>query len=293
MNRKLKKVNKSITIILLCQLAGVSESGYYKWLSTTSQREFRLNNELSDYKLIKTIFFSKEEAAGYRTIVMNLLSEYGVIMNPKKVKRIMKKYNLICKIRKQKTYGNTFNQHKIENTYDNLLKTTFDCQTPAAVYHTDITYLKYAHGLKTAYLSVVKDQATREIVGYSLAQSLEISFVLETLDQLKQLELAEGAIIHSDQGVHYTSNHYKDKIIELGLKGSMSARGRCVDNAPVETFFGHLKDEISLKKIKDYQELIEKIDNYIYDYNHHRPQWTLKKMTPINYRNHLIMKISA
>ena len=281
-----------ITLALLCQLASVSESGDYKWVNTTKQRQLRLTNELSDYHLIKAIFFKKKQVAGYRTIVMNLLSQYGVIMNPKKVKRIMLKYNLICTIRKKKTYMNTFNQKKIENTYDNLLNTTFDCQIPGAIHHTDITYIKYAHGTKVAYLSATKDQATREIVGYALSQSLELPFVLETLDQLKQLDLVKGAIIHSDQGVHYTSTKYNEKIKELGLQGSMSARGRCVDNAPIETFFGHLKDEIIFKTIETYEELVEIINQYIYDYNHHRAQWTLKKMTPINYRNHLMMHSS-
>ena len=72
----------------------------------------------------------------------------------------------------------------------------------------------------------------------------------------------------------------------------MSARGRCVDNAPIETFFGHLKDKIIFKTIETYEELVIIINQYIYDYNHHRPQGTLKKMTPINYRNHLIMNSS-
>lgn len=68
----------------------------------------------------------------------------------------------------------------------------------------------------------------------------------------------------------------------------MSRRGRCVDNAPIETFLGHMKDEINFKKIETYQEVVETIHNYIYNYNNTRPQWTLKKMTPIEYRNHLL-----
>lgn len=210
-------------------------------------------------------------------------------MNPKKVARLMRKYHLICQIRKTKSYGNTFNQKRIENTYDNLLNTTFDCKELSTVFHTDITYIKYAHVTKTAYLSAVKDQATREIVTHTVSNTLE----LNSLEQLRKLHLNTEAIIHSDQGAHYTSNGYKEKVIELGLRGSMSRRGKCVDNAPIETFFGHMKDEINFNKIEIYEELIKIVDQYIYHYNHHRRQWTLKKMTPIAYRNHLVMNISA
>lgn len=87
---------------------------------------------------------------------------------------------------------------------------------------------------------------------------------------------------------HYTSKVYRDKLKEIGLEGSMSRRGRCVDNTPIESFFGHMKDEINFKRIETYQEVVETIHKYIYNYNNSRPQWTLKKMTPVQYRNHLL-----
>lgn len=272
----------------MCSLADVSESGYYKWLKSTDTRKVNLENELVDYQLIKEIFMQENETAGFRTIVMQLFQQYKIVMNHKKVIRIMNKYGLICKIRRKKFYGNTFNKQRIENTYGNLLNTTFDCTNPTTVFHTDITYIKYAHGRKTAYLSAIKDEATREIPAYAVSESLEIPFVINTLECLKKVDLSLNAIIHSDQGTHYTSNAYKDKILELGLRGSMSRRGKCVDNAPIETFFGHMKDEIDFKKLDTYDKVVEAINVYIYKYNNLRPQWTLKKMTPVAYRNHLL-----
>lgn len=223
---------------------------------------------------------------------MQLFEQHGLIMNHKKVIRIMRKYGLECKIRRRKSYGNTFNKQRIENTYENLLDTTFDCTEPTTVFHTDITYIKYAHGRKIAYLSAVKEKATREISAYATSESLEMSFVLSTLEGLKKLNISSNAIIHSDQGVHYTSHYtssfYKDKIQELGLKESMSRRGKCVDNAPIESFFEHLKDELNFNKLETYEDVVEVINNYVYKYNHLRPQWALKKMTPVKYRNHLL-----
>lgn len=157
-----------------------------------------METELSDLNLIQTIFYDNEEKVGYRTILLAFLEKYGLIMNPEKVARIMGKYHLICKIRKQKSYGNTFNQQRIENTYNTLLNTTFDCKEPSNVLYTDITYIKYAHGTKTAYLS----SATREIVAHTVSNTLEITFVMDSLEQLKELQLNTEAIIHSDQGSH-------------------------------------------------------------------------------------------
>ncbi len=112
--------------------------------------------------------------------------------------------------------------------------------------------------------------------------------VINPLKQLKELNLNANVIIHSDQGAHYTSNSYKDKIQEIGLTGSMSRRGKCVDNASIETFLGHMKDEVDFKKLETYKEVVEAINTYMYKYNNLRPRWTLKKMTPVEYRNHLL-----
>ena len=127
------------------------------------------------------------------------MQRYGLVMNHKKVNRIMSKYGLICKIRRVKRNGNTFEERSIENTFENHLNTTFN------IFHTDITditYIKYAYERKTAYLSAIKDQATREIPAYEISESLDISFVIYTLENLSLQTITKDAIIHSDQGVH-------------------------------------------------------------------------------------------
>jgi len=287
-SRRLKKGNMTISLKQLCQIASVSISGYYKWKSNEKNRIERLERETADYEIIHKIFTNHQETAGFRTITMELKEHYSIIMNHKKVIRLMRKYRLKCKIRREKTYGCTFDKTRIEHTYPNLINTKFDCIKPYSVLHTDITYIKFAYGSKTAYLSAIKDQTTREILAYKISNSLEISFVLETINDLKSYSLAENTIIHSDQGVHYSCKKYNDIITKLGLKASMSRRGKCVDNAPIESFFGHMKDEVNFDMLQTLEEIVEIIDKYIYYYNNYRPQWTLQKMTPTEYRNHIL-----
>ena len=287
-SRRLKKGNILICVKQLCLIAGVSISGYYKWKSTEDIRKERSAKELFYFELINNIFRNHGETVGFRTIVMELKQQHSIIMNHKKVIRLMKKYRLKCTIRRKKAYGSNFDENRIEHTYPNLINSKFDCVKPYCVLHTDITYIKFAFGSKTAYLSAIKDQTTREILAYKISKSLEVSFVIETIKDLKSYSLDENVIIHSDQGVHYSSKKYNEITTNLGLSASMSRRGKCVDTATIESFFGHMKDEVNFKVFQTFEEIVEIIDRYIYYYNNYRHQWTLKKMTPIEYRNHLL-----
>ena len=113
----------------------------------------------------------------------------------------------------------------------------------------------------------------------------------DTLHKLKKTEtvkLAKDAFIHSDQGSHYTSPIFKNWLRNTGLGQSMSRRGNCWDNAPQESFFGHFKDEANIKPCETFEELKKEINQYMTYYNNFRYQWNLKKMTPVQYRNHLL-----
>jgi len=101
-------------------------------------------------------------------------------------------------------------------------------------------------------------------------------------------KLAEGAFIHSDQGVHYTSPHFQKLVKKMGLGQSMSRRGNCWDNAPQESFFGHFKDEIDMKSCETLEDVKREIKSYMTYYNHYRGQWNLKRMTLAEYRRHLL-----
>jgi transposase InsO family protein len=116
-----------------------------------------------------------------------------------------------------------------------------------------------------------------------------MSFVLETIKNVNSRKL-KNSMIHSDQWVHYTNPIYQKLLKDLWITQSMSRRWNCIDNAPTESFFWHFKDEIDLTKIKTFKELDKMIKKHIFYYNYKRPQWNKKKMTPVQYRNHLLEK---
>jgi len=214
---------------------------------------------------------------------MGLKREKKIIMNHKKIIRIMKKYNLIAKIRRRNPYKAIMKKTAEHRTFANQLNRAFSQTISRRFFCTDITYMPFnAH---FAYLCVVKDIATGEIVAWYLLPYVTMELVLKTIEQMRPFR---DALIHSDQGFHYTNPEYIEKVKALEMMQSMSRKGNCIDNAPVESFFGHLKDDVDYKSCKTFEELRLLIENYIHYYNHERAQWDLNKMTPVEYRDHLL-----
>ncbi|PIZ53105.1 hypothetical protein COY25_04115 [Candidatus Uhrbacteria bacterium CG_4_10_14_0_2_um_filter_41_7] len=275
--------------MLLCQIADVSRSGYYRWLKNSNIRD----KDYDDYLQINEIFLRGKSKFGWRTIQMKL-SEIGVIMNHKKIIRIKQKYNLLTKIRRQNPYKMLMRKSLQHRTFKNKLNRKFDQLIPFTTFSTDITYIPYNY--RFAYLSVIKDIASGEVVAWSLSKHLEMNLVMDTIDQMKNNPnlstcRLKGAMIHSDQGFHYTNPIYIKELRKLNIIQSMSRKGNCIDNAPIESFFGHLKDDVDYEKCKTFNEIHSLIANYMKYYNNERQQWNLKKMTPVNYRNHLLTAV--
>lgn len=271
-------------IELLCEIGNISRSGYYKWLAHSEQQK----KDYGDYLLIKKKFDKSKKKWGFRTIKMKL-EEDEIVMNHKKIIRIMKKYNLVAKIRRKNPYKNIMKKSLEHRTFENKLERQFNQIVPFRVFCTDITYLPFNH--RFAYLSVVKDIASGEIVASNLSMSLGMNLVIDTVENLKQNKNIlnfEKIMIHSDQGFHYTNPLYIEMVKQLKMTQSMSRKGNCIDNAPIESFFGHLKDDVDYKSCRTFEELGLLIAEYVKYYNHERQQWNLKKMTPVDYRNHLL-----
>jgi transposase InsO family protein len=269
-------------------MAKISRSGYYYWLET---KENRILKDKDDLELIKKIFDKKHQKAGWRTIRMILENDYGKIMNHKKIIRIKNEYGLITKIRRKNPYRAMAKKTREHSTCPNILDRKFDVVTPYKVYSTDITYLFHGRG-KTAYLSAVKDLASKEIVAYHLSKTLEMELVFNTLAktiEITPVSCLEFLMLHSDQGFHYTNPSFRKKLKDLKITQSMSRKGNCLDNAPIESFFGHFKDELDYLNCDTFEELEKKVNEYIYDYNNKRYQWNLKKMTPVQYRDHFLI----
>ena len=267
----------------LCKIARVSRSGYYKWLKHSEKQE----KDYEDYLLIKEVFEKGKKKLGFRAIKMRL-NEKQINFNHKKIIRIMNKYHLICKIRRRNPYKNIMKKSQEHRTFENKLDRNFNQNIPFKVFCTDITYIPFNY--RFAYLSAVKDIATGEIVSWQLSRHLEMDIVLGTLKNLKDNVLVslKDVLIHSDQGFHYTNPQYISEVAKLGMVQSMSRKGNCIDNAPIESFFGHFKDDVDYKSCKTFEDLGLLIEDYVKYYNHERYQWDLKKMTPVEYRNHLL-----
>lgn len=276
----------------LCNLIGVSRSGFYNYFSQKSQNR-REQQDVKDEEareiILKAVKF-KGRKKGARQIKMTLAGEFSVVYNLKRIRRIMKKYGIICPIRKANPYRRMMKATQEHRVLPNLLNREFKQEIPGKVLLTDITYLFYSKGQK-AYLSAIKDGSTGEILAYHVSERMTIDIVTDTIKKLKKnrnFKRAKDALIHSDQGVHYTHPVFQKAVKKLGLHQSMSRRGNCWDNAPQESFFGHLKDETFIKSCTTIDELKREIKQYMTYYNHHRYQWNRKKMTPVQYRDHLL-----
>lgn len=274
----------------LCVLAGVSRSGYYRYFSeeAANRRQARHQEDEKVKEVILKAFHFRGRSKGARQIKMTLEDQFKITYNLKLIRRIMKKFQIICPIRKANPYRRMAKATKEHRTLPNLLNRQFKQGIAGKVLLTDITYLSYGKG-KRAYLSTIKDAETNEILAYEVSNKLTLDIALNTLKKLKKnrVKLSEGAFIHSDQGFHYTNPQFQKLVKKMGLGQSMSRRGNCWDNAPQESFFGHLKDETNIKSCELLEDVKREIKSYMIYYNNYRGQWNLKKMTPAQYRHHL------
>lgn len=277
-----------LSVSRMCEIAGVSRSGYYAWVAAAPVRERQEEQDRTDFELILWAYNQRGYSKGAKGIHMCLLHRNEpVIMNVKKIRRLMRKYNLICPIRSANPYRRMAKALKTSNVADNLLNREFEQYGPRMVLLTDITYLPYNSG-PFAYLSTILDAFTKQILSYVLSDSLQVDFVLETIEILVRdhgISLSQETIIHSDQGCHYTSYKFIEILHNKELRQSMSRRGNCWDNAPQESFYGHMKDSIGdrIKVCTHYQQVKDIVDDYMDYYNKERYQWNLAKLSPDEY----------
>lgn len=274
-----------MNITWLCEQAQVSRSGYYAWQANEGTRNKREAQDQKDFDLILQAYHLRGYDKGSRGIYMRLLHT-GIVMNRKKIQRLMRKYALVCPIRLPNPYKKMARTKQENLTKPNLLVRKFKAFGPRVVLLTDITYIFYGRGEK-AYLSTIKDAFTHQILSHVLSASLEVDFVLQTVHQLlvaHPILEKQKALIHSDQGTHYTSIKFQTLLKDKRLRQSMSRRGNCWDNAPQESFFGHMKDELpDLGQYDTFSNVQALINDYVDYYNKERYQWKLAKLSPNEY----------
>ena len=281
----ISKDDNLLVISRLCKLAGVSRSGYYAWVEAAPVRAAKEEQDKKDFELIVQAYKYRNYAKGALHIHMRLL-HWHTRMNVKKIRRLMKKYGLRCHIRRRDPYRDMMREMQSNQIAPNVLDRNFDAYLPRETCLADITYIPY-NGTY-CYLSTIKDVCTKEILAYVLSTNLKVDFVLRTVEMLLKehgKELTEGTIIHSDQGCHYTSKRFVEMLADNDFFQSMSRKANCWDNAPQESFFGHMKDEIEdkLRKCKTFEQVKELIDDWMDYYNNDRCQWELAKLTPREY----------
>ena len=260
------------SLSILIHHAGVSKSGYYKWLRhTPSSSDTHLLSHIRAIHSIRPYY-------GYRRMTVALCRE-GFRVNHKRVYRLMKTEKIQSVIRRKRRFFGT----KGSIVFENRLHRDFTSNTPLKKLVTDITYIPTTDGF--IYLSAVQDLFNNEIISYHISSKNDLELVLATLNKLSS---TRGAILHSDQGFQYTNKRYQVALQEKNLQGSHSRKGNCLDNAQMESFFSHLKTEtFYTKKLYSSAEARRLLDQQIAYYTTERFQKRLGQLSPIEYRKKL------
>lgn len=266
----------------LCEIIDIQRSSYYKWLNRKESDNEKFNKEL--LTKIKDTYEERNGILGYRQMTIKLNREHHLNVNYKRIYRLMHILNLksVCR-RKRKNYIRS----TPEITAENILNREFEALKVGTKWLTDVTEMKY--GLQSkAYLSAILDLADKSIVSFVVGHSNNNELVFRTFDIAQQAYPDAKPLFHSDRGFQYTSKIFKKKLDDAGMTQSMSRVSRCIDNGPMESFWGMMKSEMYyLNKFNTYQELEAAIVDYIDYYNNHRYQKRLNRMTPLEYRQFL------
>lgn len=249
----------------MCIFYKVSRSGYYSWL----KRDVIENNDDEIIKLIQECHSKNKKCYGYRRVTKWLKKVKGIVINKKRILRIMTENNLLSVIRRKKPFKYKYNGNLC---YENLMDRNFTTNIPNEKWVTDISYIIVPEG--TLYLSAIRDLCGNFIVSHKMAKRQDYSLVKRTIDSAISSENSpKGVMIHSDGGGQYRSWDYRFQTNELGLVPSMSKPATPGDNACAENFFSILKTEcIYIEKPKTLLDAERLIDEFVQYYNYERIQ---------------------
>ena len=225
------KLSLNNVVKQLCNIAGVSRSGYYSYLKSKNNRKSReMQDQILKNNILKA-FNYRCYKKGSRSIKMILKEKFNITYSRKHIQRIMRKFNIVCPIRKPNPYKRIAKSTKEHTVVPNLLNRNFKQEVPGKVLLTDITYLPYSNS-NMAYLSTIKDGSTNEILAYNLSDRITLDIATNTIHKLIEnpnVKLAKDAFIHSDQGSHYTSPTFQKLLKFKKLGQSMWCQYKVVD----------------------------------------------------------------
>ena len=273
---------KQYPIRVLCEILKLNRSSYYKWLGRKKSVNECQNESL--IPLIQAAYDERNGILGYRQMTIKLNREHHKQFNHKRIYRLMRLLGLKSVCRK-KRYN--YIKSNPEIVAENILDRNFTASRPCQKWLADVTELKYGNGQK-AYLSAILDLGDRSIPAYVLGRSNNNDLVFKTFDNAIHTRPNAKPIFHSDRGFQYTSKVFRNKLNEAGMIQSMSRVGRCLDNAPMEGFWGFLKSEMFyLHTFDTFDDLEIAVHEYMDYYNNRRYQKRLQCMTPMEFQSYI------
>lgn len=278
------KLESGYPIELSCQLLRVSRSAYHKWASGKLGRRATENERFAE-KIEKIHTESPDK--GYRRINDDLRHDQDIHVNDKRVLRICPAKNIMSTI-KYASHGCTRQVKDPQYLAENLLGRKFHAEKPNEKWLTDVTEFKWHEGVEVykIYLSAILDLYDRRIVAFVLSEHNDNPLVFKTFDRAVKANPDAHPLFHSDRGFQYTNRTFHRKLEQAGMKQSMSRVAHCIDNGPMEGFWGILKRERYYgKRFTDKQTLVSMIEQYICYYNTRRVQRNLGVLTPLEKHN--------
>lgn len=264
---------------------GISRSSYYRYVGDaswgTSELD-RADRAERDARAVEEAFRHRGFRKGARQVYMLIPRLGHRKVGLRRVRRIMRDRGLSCGVRGPNPSRRGAAAHEAESVAPDLLRRRFRLHRPNEVRVTDVTTIDHGDGLR-AYGSALMDPVTSVLVAFVVSDRNDLALALETLGDGDAHPCEDGGILHSDQGVLYKASDFVSGVLDRGLERSMSKRGNCWDNATVESFFGHFKDECDYASCRTLGELRELVADYADYYNSERGQWGRMRMTPLEY----------
>ena len=282
------KEEYGVPVELSCDLLGVSRAAYYRWLSGK-----KCARELENEKIAEIVekIHTENPDKGYRRIKDDLAHDHKLNVNEKRVLRICRSLDIKSTI-KYRNNGCTRQAANPQHIADNVLNRQFHASAPNLKWLTDVTEFKYYIGpeVRKIYLSAILDLYDRRIVSYIIRDRNDNPLVFDTLDAAIAANPDAHPLFHSDRGFQYTNRVFYNKLQSAGMEQSMSRIGKCIDNGPMEGFWGILKRERYYgRRFSSREELVQMIENYITYYNNRRVQRNLGVLTPMEKHENYLM----
>ena len=282
--KELSEVHADYPVSEMCRILGINRAAYYKWKNHVNSQNDNLNEQIAE-KVEK--IHAEHPDMGYRRIRDMLAHAHGICVDDKRILRI-------CQKRKIQSYVkhryNCCTKPASDPTYiaPNILNREFNSDRPNEKWLTDVSEFKYGTGEDEKkgkiYLSVILDLCGNRPVAFEYSDHNDNPLVFNTFDKALSANPGAMPVFHSDRGYQYTSKIFRQKLVDAGMTQSMSRIGKCIDNGPMEGFWGTMKREMYYgRKYKTKEALIKAIEDYIDYYTNKRVQRNLGVVTPMEF----------